>query len=101
MRRWYSSCACFMPLSPVTVLTVTKGSSNRSLRRAMIAFKSLLSWTITCGPLWAKAIGAVIDLENWCKASAEASSLALCLAAAQFINTSALRSEPIVLVRCA
>ena len=27
MRRWYSSCACFMPLSPVTVLTVTKGSS--------------------------------------------------------------------------
>ena len=71
MRRWYSSCAwldklgsasanrassfgfrlaqVFMPLSPVTVLTVTKGSSNRSLRRAMISFKSLLSWTITCG----------------------------------------------------
>ena len=67
-----------MPLSPVTVLTVTKGSSNRSLRRAMISFKSLLSWTITCGWLWAKAIGAVIDLD-----------------------TSALRSEPIVLVRCA
>ena len=37
MRRWYSSCACLMPLSPVTVLTVTKGSSNRSLRRAMIS----------------------------------------------------------------
>ena len=69
MRRWYSSCACLMPLSPVTVLTVTKGSSNRSLR---------LSWTITCGWLCAKAIGAVIDLENWCKASAEVSSLALC-----------------------
>ena len=78
MRRWYSSCACLMPLSPVTVLTVTKGSSNRSLRRAMISFKSLLSWTITCGWLCAKAIGAVIDLENWCKASAEVSSLALC-----------------------
>jgi len=61
MRRWYSSCACLMPLSPVTVLTVTKGSSNRSLRRAMISFKSLLSWTITCGWLWAKAIGVGED----------------------------------------
>ena len=67
-----------MPLSPVTVLTVTKGSSNRSLRRAMIFFKSLLSWTITCGWLCAKAIGAVMERD-----------------------TSALRSEPIVLVRCA
>ena len=123
MRRWYSSCAwldklgsasanrassfgfrlaqVFMPLSPVTVPAVTKGSSNRSLRRAMISFKSLLSCTITCGWLWAKAIGAVIDLENWCKVSAEASSLALCRAAAQFMHTSALRREPIVLVRCA
>ena len=27
----YSSCACLMPVSPVTVLTVTKGSSRRSL----------------------------------------------------------------------
>jgi len=90
-----------MPLSPVTVLTVTKGSSNRSLRRAIVSLKSLLSWTITCGWLCAKAIGAVIDLENWCKASAEVSSLALCQAAAQFMHTSALRSEPIVLVRCA
>ncbi len=67
-----------LALSPVTVLTVTKGSSNRSLRRAMISFKSLLSWTITCGWLCAKAIGAVIDLD-----------------------TSAPFSEPIVLVRCA
>ena len=25
MRRWYSSCACLMPLSPVTVLTCDKG----------------------------------------------------------------------------
>ena len=78
MRRWYSSCACFMPLSPVTVLTVTKGSSNRSLRRAMVSLKSLLSCTITCGWLCAKAIGAVIDLD-----------------------TSAPFREPIVLVRCA
>ena len=82
MRRWYSSCACFMPMSPVTVLTVTKGSSNRSLSRAMISFNSLFSWIITCGWLWVKAIGAVIDLENWCKVSAEASSLALCRTAA-------------------
>ena len=64
MRRWYSSCACFMPLSPVTVPAVTKGSSNRSLRRAMVSLKSLLSCTITCGPLCAKAIGAVIDLDT-------------------------------------
>ena len=57
MRRWYSSCACLdklggasaidasimafdlnkfcMPMSPVTVFIVTKGSSNRSLSRAI------------------------------------------------------------------
>ena len=34
LRRWYSSCACFMPLSPVTVPAVTKGSSNQSLVEA-------------------------------------------------------------------
>ena len=78
MRRWYSSCAWLMPLSPVTVPAVTKGSSNRSLRRAMVSLKSLLSWTITCGWLCAKAIGAVIDLD-----------------------TSAPFREPIVFVRCA
>ena len=46
MRRWYLSCACLMPSSPVTVFIVTKGSSNRSLRRAMVSLKSLLYCSI-------------------------------------------------------
>ena len=33
----YSSCACFMPVSPVTELTVRKGSSNLSRRRRIVS----------------------------------------------------------------
>ena len=44
MSLLYSSCACWMPWSPVTVFTVTKGSFSRESRRSRTAkILSLLS----------------------------------------------------------
>ena len=87
----YSSCACLMPVSPVTLLTVRNGSSRRSRSSRIVSVSPLSEGasgtfcTITCCGTdcertaeFASTAGAVIDED-----------------------TSAAESEPMVFVRCA
>lgn len=53
----YSSCACLIPVSPVTVFTVTKGSFNRLLN-CDIVFSYLLRTAALC----AKAAEAILSV---------------------------------------
>lgn len=53
----YSSCACLMPVSPVTVFTVTKGSFNLWLSRFIVS-----SYLLSTAALCAKAAEATLSV---------------------------------------
>ena len=53
----YSSCACLMPVSPVTVFTVTKGSFSLWLSRFIVS-----SYLLSTAALCAKAAEATLSV---------------------------------------